>query len=51
MKASDPSPDTPAWRILKELLIRVMDISEHLGPWMWQDIPATCQLVGPVVPD
>ena len=43
------TPDTPTRQILKGLMIRVMDISEHLGPWMRQDFPATCQSAGLVV--
>ena len=40
------TPDTPTWQTLKGLLIRVMDISEHLESWMHQDFPATCQSAG-----
>ncbi len=43
------TPDTPTRQTLKGLLIRVMDISEHLVPWMRQDFPATCQKAGLVV--
>lgn len=40
------TPDAPYQQILKGLLIRVMDVSEHLGPWMRQDFLTTCQQAG-----
>jgi ubiquinone/menaquinone biosynthesis C-methylase UbiE len=43
------TPDTSFRQVAKGLLIRVMDISEHLGPWMRQDFPATCHCAGLVV--
>ena len=40
------TPDKPFRQISKGLLIRAMDISEHIGPWMRQDFPATCHCAG-----
>jgi ubiquinone/menaquinone biosynthesis C-methylase UbiE len=40
------TPETPVWKTLKGLLIRMMDVSEYIQPWMHQDFPATCQAAG-----
>jgi len=43
------TPNTAFRQKLKGAAIRLMDISEHLRPWMHQDFPATCQTAGLVV--
>lgn len=40
------SPQKPVNRIFKGFLIRIMDVSEHLRAWMYQDFSQTCQLSG-----
>lgn len=40
------TPDKPTLKTLKGLLIRLMDVSEHLMPWMHQDFPVTCRRAG-----
>jgi len=40
------TPRERHWQILKGLLIRVMDVSEHLQDWMRQDFQSTCNLAG-----
>ena len=40
------TPRERHWKILKGLLIRVMDVSEHLQDWMHQDFPSTCRIAG-----
>lgn len=43
------TPAKPVQQIIKGLLIRVMDVSEHLGSWMRQDFRATCLSSGLIV--
>ena len=40
------TPNKPIYKTLKGLLIRLMDVSEHLQAWMHQDFSETCKLSG-----
>lgn len=40
------TPAKPIVKTLKGFLIRLMDVSEYIQPWMHQDFPATCRSAG-----
>ncbi len=40
------TPKKPVYQTLKGLLIRLMDVSEHLQAWMHQDFSDTCKSSG-----